>query len=169
MKYYQGIYKPKNPEKYRGNASNIVYRSGWEKACFVWCDKNPNIVEWSSEEIVIPYLYEVDRKYHRYFVDLKIKTKGGDIILIEIKPKKETEPPKGSKKTKRYVTEGLNYVKNMNKWEAAEKYAKKKGWKFQIWTEETLQKMGILKTVGKVPGKLKPLRRPKKKPKKRAK
>ena len=69
---YSGRYSIKNASKYKGDANNIIYRSLWEKAVFQWCDKNPKVKQWSSEEIVIPYYYEVDKKYHRYFVDVKI-------------------------------------------------------------------------------------------------
>ena len=43
-------------------------------------------------------------------------------------------PPRGQKRTKQYIAEGLNYIKNMNKWEAANEYAKDRGWEFQVWT-----------------------------------
>ena len=150
---YSGRYTIKNASKYKGDAANIIYRSLWEKAVFQWCDKNPKVKHWSSEEIVIPYYYEVDKKYHRYFVDMKIVFED-KTLLVEIKPEKETVPPAGPKRTKRYVTEGLTYVKNMNKWEAANEYARDRGWEFQVWTEKTLQEMKLL--TKPVPGKLKP-------------
>ena len=79
-------------------------------------------------------------------------------ILVEIKPAKETEPPTGEKRTKRYINEGLTYIKNMNKWEAANDYAKDRGWEFQIWTEKTLEEMKLLPKS--MPGKIKkPLKR----------
>ena len=133
---YSGRYKVKNPDKYRGDHTNVVYRSLWEKHAFKWCDENSGVIEWSSEETIIPYLYEVDKKYHRYFVDLMIKTKDGKTWLIEIKPDKETKIPTGQRRTKRYINESLTYVKNMNKWEAAQEYAKDRGWHFAIWTEK---------------------------------
>lgn len=141
---YKGKYKPKHPSKYKGDFTNIVYRSMWERHCFKWCDENPAVKSWSSEEVVIPYFYEVDKKYHRYFMDLKITFKNGQTILVEIKPDKETKPPEfKGRKTKRYINEGLTYVKNMNKWAAAQNYAADRGWGFQIWTEHTLEQMGI--------------------------
>jgi hypothetical protein len=140
---YSGKFKPKNVNKYRGDYTKIVYRSLWERHCFKWCDLNKDIKGWSSEETVVPYFYEVDKKYHRYFIDLKITFKDGKTILVEIKPDKETRPPTGAKRTKKYISEGLTYVKNMNKWEAANKFAKDRNWDFQIWTEHTLHDMGI--------------------------
>jgi hypothetical protein len=124
----------------------------WERQCFAWCENNSEIKEWSSEEIVVPYYYEVDKKYHRYFIDLKITFNNGKTILVEIKPEKETAPPKRPDKTKRYLNEALTYVKNQNKWQAANEFAKDRGWEFQIWTEKTLEKMNIL------PKALKPLK-----------
>ena len=112
---YSGKYKITNKEKYRGDPTKVVYRSLWEKHCFKWCDSSAEILEWSSEEIIVPYFYEVDRKYHRYFPDLKIKMSSGKVYLIEIKPDKETRPPEGKRKTKQYITEGLTYIKNENK------------------------------------------------------
>ena len=158
---YSGKYKVKNISKYRGDPDKIVYRSSWEKACFNWCDQNPDIKYWSSEEVVVPYKYDVDKKYHRYFVDLKIGYNDGRTILVEIKPDKETAPPKRPDKSKRYIGEALTYVKNMNKWEAANSFAKDRGWEFQIWTEKTLREMKILKALKPLKP-LKPYRKRKK-------
>jgi len=160
MKTYSGKYRIKHRSKYQGDADNIIYRSGWEARCFSWCDNNPSIKKWSSEEIVIPYLYEVDKRYHRYFVDLKIMFKDGKTVLVEIKPEIQTAPPKYTgRKTKRYINEGMTYIKNMNKWKAAENFAKDRDWEFQIWTEKTLRSMGILPKQLKALKKMPPLKR----------
>ena len=141
---YSGRYKVKNKSKYKGDADNVVFRSLWERNAFKWCDTSDIVKEWVSEEVVIPYLYEVDKRYHRYYVDLKITFKNKETWLIEIKPKKETRPPEyPGRKTRRYITEGITYVRNQNKWKAAEQFAKDRGWRFAIWTEDTLEKMGI--------------------------
>ena len=154
---YSGYYKVKNPKKYKGDFTNVIYRSLWEKSVFMWCDVNPKVKGWSSEEIIIPYYYEADKRYHKYFPDVKIIFED-KTLLIEIKPEKETLPPTGPKRTKRYINEGFTYIKNMNKWEAAESYCKDRKWQFQIWTEKTLQEMGLL--TKPVPGKIKkPLKR----------
>ena len=160
---YSGRYKVKNRSKYKGDPDKVIFRSMWERHCFKWCDNNPEVKGWSSEETVIPYFYEVDKKYHRYFMDLKIIYKSGKTTLVEIKPDKETRPPTfNGRKTKRYITEGMTYVKNMNKWEAAKKYADDNGYGFEIWTENTLKKMGLLPNPKKTIKPLKPLK-PKKK------
>ena len=57
---YKGRYRPSNPKKYKGNPSNIVYRSLWERKFMVYCDNHTKILEWGSEEIIIPYLSPVD-------------------------------------------------------------------------------------------------------------
>lgn len=154
---YQGKYKVINPAKYKGDPSNVIYRSMWERYCFKWLDTNPNIKEWSSEEVVVPYFFEVDKKYHRYFVDLKYTTIDGKTFLIEVKPDKQTRAPVGKKRTKQYVNEAVTYVQNQCKWQAATTYAKDRGWVFQVWTEHTLYDLGImpkpLKPLPKLPKK----------------
>ena len=125
---YKGRFKITKPEKYIGDYTNVVYRSLWERNAFRWCDEATSVKSWSSEEVVIPYYYEVDKKYHRYFMDLKIVLESGKTVLVEIKPFKETKPPTGNRRTKRYITEGFTYVKNQNKWEAAAEYAADRGW-----------------------------------------
>ena len=141
---YKGRYKIKNPDKYLGNPTNVIFRSLWERNTFRWCENNPKVRAWSSEEIVVPYKCKVDNKLHRYFVDLYVEMSNGQTILVEIKPKKETLPPKQPKrKTKKFLNEVITFSKNQDKWEAADQYARHKGWKFQVWTEETLKNLGI--------------------------
>ena len=156
---YSGRYTVKNPKKYKGDHTQVVYRSLWEKHAFKWCDNNSDIVEWSSEEVVIPYLYEVDKRYHRYFMDLKIKFRNGKTVLVEIKPDKETRPPEGQRRTKRYINEAFTYIKNQNKWDAAHEYAQDRGWEFWIWTEKNEPLKSIIPKSTK---QLKPFKRKKK-------
>lgn len=164
---YKGKYKPVNPQKYKGDVTNIIYRSMWERYCFHWLDHNPQIKEWSSEEVVIPYYYDVDKQYHRYFVDLKYTTVEGRTFIIEVKPLKETEPPKRPDKSKRYITESLTYIKNQCKWKAAREYAADRNWTFDVWTEKTLTSMGIMPKQSDKPltplKPMKPFRKPAKK------
>ena len=141
---YKGRYKVKNPDKYNGDPANIVYRSGWERSAFKWLDGNYSIKSWASEEFYVPYICATDKKPHRYFVDLWYMTNEGEQFIIEIKPKKETIPPKNpGHRTRRFMTESLTYVKNQSKWQAAEAYANARGWKFAIWTEDVMKGMGI--------------------------
>lgn len=138
-KYLQGIFKPKNKEKYRGDINTITYRSQIEFAYMRKLDQDTNIISWSSEEYFIPYISPLDGKYHRYFVDLlierKIDNNTTEVVLIEIKPKSQTIPPVKKKSEKRYLKETIEYNINQAKWDAAKKIANKKGWKFEILTE----------------------------------
>lgn len=145
---YSGRYIVQKPEKYEGDPTKVFYRSLWERQAFKWCEANSQVVSWSSEETVIPYRCKTDNKIHRYFVDLKIRLANGTIYLIEIKPKKETAPPKQpARKTKKYISEVMTYAKNSSKWEAAQEYCMSRGWQFTIWTEDTLKSFGI-KLIG---------------------
>lgn len=142
-KHYKGFYTPSHPEKYKGKKDVIIYRSSWELRFMRYCDTHSNILEWSSEEIIIPYVSPIDGKMHRYFVDfyVKVRNKTGDIekLLVEIKPKKFTKPPVKKKRvTKTYLSEIKQWGINKAKWDAAVKYANKKGMKFIIMTEDTL-------------------------------
>jgi len=148
---YSGKFRPKNPHKYDGNVDDIIFRSLWERQVMRWADENPKVVKWNSEEVIIPYLCETDNKIHRYFMDFKIQFNNDEIFLIEVKPKKRTEPPKKPKRqTKRFLSESLTFVKNKSKWKAAKQYANKHGMKFVIWTEDTLKQLGIKITNEKV-------------------
>jgi hypothetical protein len=140
---YKGKYQPSFPQKYKGNTTNIVYRSLWERKFMVYCDTNENILEWGSEEIALPYRSPIDNKIHRYFPDFYIKTKesNGEVkkYLIEIKPKKQTvEPIPQKRKTKGYIYEVYEYVKNQAKWKAAEEFCKDRQWVFKVLTEQDL-------------------------------
>jgi len=139
---YKGIYKPS--KKYSGNPHNVVYRSLWERQTFIWCDQNPEVVSWSSEEVIIPYKSVIDGKIHRYYMDLKIIFENELTLLVEIKPKSQTKKPERKNKTlRKYIQEVKTWGVNASKWDAAYKYAKRKGWKFQIWTEKELNALGI--------------------------
>lgn len=145
-KFKQGFFKPKYPEKYRGDVTEIVYRSSWELNLFVWLDNHRDVEWWNSECTVIQYTDPLDtNKKRRYFPDVLLRKTNGETILIEVKPDKETKQPdrdngfyKNGKPKKTYVTESLTYVKNRAKWAAAEAYCAKKGWKFVILTEYDL-------------------------------
>lgn len=143
--FKQGFFKPKNPKKYIGDPTNIVYRSGWEKRVMESLDDNLSVIRWSSEEIAIPYVSPVDNKVHRYFVDFYVEATGRDgetkIMLLEVKPAGQTkQPDKPKRTTKRYITEVMTYGINQAKWDAAKKYCDKKGWEFKIITEQELFK-----------------------------
>lgn len=143
--YKQGKFTPKFPQKYIGDPTNIVFRSGWERRVMQSLDENTLIVRWASEEVVIPYISPIDNRPHRYFVDFYVEAKQPDgsirKILIEVKPAAQTKPPKTPKrKTKRYITEVMTWGVNEAKWKAAQEYCLDRGWEFQIITEADLFK-----------------------------
>jgi len=140
---YSGKFQPSYPRKYKGDPTNIIYRSLWERRFMVYCDLNENILEWGSEEIALPYRSPIDNRIHRYFPDfyIKVKESSGQIkkYIIEIKPKKQTiEPEVKKRKTKSYIYEVYEYAKNQAKWKAAEEFCKDRLWEFKVLTEEDL-------------------------------
>jgi hypothetical protein len=140
---YKGKYQPSFPKKYKGDPTNIVYRSLWERTFMKYCDTNENILEWFSEEIAVPYRSPIDNKIHRYFPDfyIKVKESNGSIkkYIIEIKPKKQTiEPQVQKRKTKGYIYEVYEYAKNQAKWKAAEEWCADRGYEFKVLTEDDL-------------------------------
>lgn len=141
--FHKRKYTPIHAEKYAGDPTNIFMRSSWETRFALWCDNNPNVIKWVSEEIVIPYRCPTDNKIHRYFVDFKIQIKTKDdtikTYLIEVKPAKQVVPPVfPGRKTQRYLTESMMFIKNQAKWAAARIYAADRKWEFKIITEKEL-------------------------------
>ena len=140
---YKGKFRPSNSSKYKGDPTNIIYRSLWERKFMVYCDKNQNILEWGSEELALPYRSPIDGRIHRYFPDfyIKVKESTGQIkkYLIEVKPKRQTvEPAVQKRKTKQYIYEVVEYAKNQAKWKAAKEFCKDRLWEFKIITEDDL-------------------------------
>ena len=140
---YKGKYYPSFPRKYKGDPTNIIYRSLWERKFMVYCDKNQNILEWASEEIAIPYRSPIDNRVHRYFPDfyMKVKEMNGKIkrYMIEVKPSKQTKPPtKPKRQTKGYIREAYEYAKNQAKWKMAREFCADRQWEFKVVTEKEL-------------------------------
>lgn len=141
---FKGRFKPKNPEKYKGDANKIIYRSSWEQRFMRYCDDNPNITRWASEEFSIPYRSPLDGKLHRYFPDFwveVVKKDSGNVeyMVIEVKPKNQCTPPeRGKKQMRTYIKEVARWGVNDSKWKAAEDFCIDRGWKFVIFTEDDL-------------------------------
>ena len=140
---YKGKYYPSFPRKYKGDPTNIIYRSLWERKFMVYCDNNQNILEWASEEIAIPYRSPIDNRVHRYFPDfyMKVKEMNGKIkrYMIEVKPSKQTKPPtKPKRQTKGYIREAYEYAKNQAKWKMAREFCADRQWEFKVVTEKEL-------------------------------
>lgn len=138
----KGRFRPKNPQKYKGDPNNIIYRSTWEIKVMNYLDDNPNVIWWGSEELPIPYFNPIDKRKHRYFPDFiaKMRKSDGTVMtyVIEVKPEKQTQPPTQKRKTKTYLQEAVTYEINKAKWYAAEEFCKDHGWQFQILTEKHL-------------------------------
>lgn len=140
---YKGRFIPKNPKKYKGDPTNIIYRSLWELRVMKWLDEKESVIQWASEEIAIPYISPEDGRYHRYFPDFLVKMQGPNgqtkVVMLEVKPKHQTkEPVKKKKITKQYIREVVEYGKNQAKWKAAREYCADNGYEFIIITEDHL-------------------------------
>jgi hypothetical protein len=137
MAYYnQGIFQPKAPQKYVGTLP-ITYRSSWELTFMNTCDQHPNVLQWASESIKIPYLSPMDGRWHNYIPDFlivyvdKAGKKHGE--LIEIKPLSQSVLEKAkSKKDKAAL------ILNQAKWQAAQDFCRKQGLTFRVMTEQQL-------------------------------
>ena len=114
----------------------------------VFFDLHDSIIQWGSEEVVVPYFWELDGRMHRYFPDfiVAMKTRNGvQKMMIEVKPYCQTiEPKKTSRKReKTFLNEVETYTKNKAKWKAAEQYCKERGWFFRIITENEIFKSKV--------------------------
>lgn len=141
---WKGLFNPKNPSKYKGDLTKIVYRSRWELMYMGKLDLDENVISWGSETIVVPYRSPLDNRIHRYFVDFIVTTINKEGVkkttLIEIKPYSQTMEPKrpNSKMTRKFITEAKAWSVNKAKWEACKVFCEPRGWDFQILTEREL-------------------------------
>ena len=142
---YHGRFFPKRPDKYSGDLSKIVFRSAWERTFMEHCETHDDVLQWSSEELSIPYYLPGDGRWHRYYPDfvLQVKEITGAIRvwMVEIKPSKQLSPPKikpHMKANKRLLREVHEYAKNQAKWPAAKAFCDTKQWKFVVLTEKEL-------------------------------
>lgn len=129
-KFSQGVFKPRNPQKYVGTGK-IIYRSSWENAFMNFCDNNSHILEWASEPLRIPYRNPLTGKQTTYVPDflIRYRDKNNTIRteLIEIKPEDQTYLKEGMNSRQRAVI-ALNHAK----WEMARKWCKQQGLVFRI-------------------------------------
>lgn len=144
-KTLQGKFRPRNPEKYKGNAGGIIYRSSWELNFCKWCDQNKNVIWWQSEEKRIPYFDPVRMKTRTYFPDFYLAIKGEDGTireeLVEIKPQRQVDGPSKTpkRKTQSWVNEVYTYATNTAKWEAANEWCEDRGINFRLLTEKNIK------------------------------
>jgi len=139
--FRQGRFLPKNLEKYKGNSRNVIYRSSWEKRIMAFFDESTNIEWWNSEGLIVPYMNPIDKKMHSYYPDFVFMNKKNDVYMVEVKPFNETLPPKN--RSRNYKTQAITYIINQSKWKQAKEFCEKQNWKFLVWTEKEMKKMGI--------------------------
>ena len=142
---YKGRFKPRNPEKYKGNPDSIIYRSLWELKLMRYLDLHSDILEWASEEFHIPYISPVDKRPHRYFPDFWLRKKSPEgkveTFVIEVKPAKESKLPvftEGKKISRGQKRDIIAYAINQAKWKAAEEFCADRKWQFKVFTEKEL-------------------------------
>ena len=108
-----------------------------------YLDAHPDVVQWASEELIIPYRSPLDNQVHRYFPDFWVKKRlsngNYEVVVIEVKPLKQTREPIPSKKmNKQYLREVATWAINQAKWKAAQSYCDDRNWKFMMMTEQDL-------------------------------
>ena len=137
MRYVQGKFTLKNPEKYMGGRTP-TYRSSWEFAFMRFCDLHPSVSNWASESIKIPYRNPLTGKQTIYVPDffiVYVDAKGKKHVeLIEVKPKNQAV----KEKTGRSMKNKAHWVLNQAKWEAARAYCKQQGILFRVVTEDDI-------------------------------
>ena len=134
---YKGRFKPQNSKKYKGDPSNIIYRSTWELRVMKYLDTQPKVEWWASEEMFVRYRSPIDEKIHRYYPDFVVKTKE-KTFMLEVKPFHQAQKPKQKRKTKKFLQEAATYAVNQQKWRAADIFCQEHGWLFKIVTEKDL-------------------------------
>lgn len=167
-KYHGGNYIPKYKDKVLklNNQGGIYYRSSWEKKIITWLDNKPEIVQWGSECLRIPYqMTHVNEgtmkiKEHSYYPDFfyQIKLSNGSIksVVAEVKPKADYNDAimfsEGKFDIPQNITlkklQSLEYrfkmgQKNYEKWQTMIKWCDLKGYDFIIITEDTLKKFNL--------------------------
>jgi hypothetical protein len=137
-RFQQGYINPNSCKKLFESVKNqpIIYRSSWERRFISWCESCKKVKYWGSECICIKYHNPIDRKQHRYYPDFVVQLEDGTVMIIEIKPKNQTQIPdcENSWATKTYAV-------NSAKWTEIKKRCDEKGYKFCILTEKTIAKL----------------------------
>jgi hypothetical protein len=134
----KGLYTPKLPQKYIGDVSKIRFMSSWELRFFRFCDGNPHIVRWASEEIAIPYYNPVKQRMANYYPDIYMEVlKPGDTtptkMLVEIKPNKDFQLT-----NKSTTYDKVMMVINEAKWKSAKAFCDQHGIIFKVVSETNL-------------------------------
>ena len=143
-RFARGKFSFKNKQKYVGTKTP-TYRSGWEHAFMRLCDEHPNVYQWASESIRIPYRHPLSGKYTIYVPDFFIvymdKEGRKHAELVEVKPKSQmTMENAGRSHAKK-----KQVIINQAKWEAANAYARQHKIRFRVVSEEQLFHQGTRK------------------------
>ena len=135
-KFHKSLYVVKNKEKYIGRKTPVC-RSSWESTFCMFLDNHPNVLQWASESIRIPYRDPLTNKEKGYFPDffmIYVDAEGNKHAeIIEIKPANQT----GQKKTKSAIN-NAQIIKNHAKWQSCLAYCAKNGLHFRLITEHEL-------------------------------
>lgn len=135
-KYAQGKYIVKNREKYVGR-KEPTYRSSWEFTFMLFCDNNPNVIQWASEPFMVPYRNPFTGRNTIYVPDFMMvyidRNQQKHAEVIEVKPTKEV-----SMENARSVRDRAAAALNMAKWAAAQQFCKNYDMKFRVVTEHDI-------------------------------
>jgi hypothetical protein len=130
----KGLYTPLNPEKYLGDPRKIRFLSSWELRFCNFCDTNPNVIAWGSEEFRVKYFNPIKKKVCDYIPDFifKYRDTTGNIVteVIEVKPLKQSVL-----KSNMSTYDKVSLVINHAKWTAAKAMCDAAGIKFRVITE----------------------------------
>jgi hypothetical protein len=105
-----------------------------------FCDKNPNVLKWGSEEFKIPYMNPIKKKICSYYPDfiVKYKDRNGNVLteVIEIKP--ACQDPSRVRKKKPSTYDTVQMVINQAKWTSAKAFCESHGIRFRVLTEKEM-------------------------------
>ena len=138
-KFAKDEFTPKNPQKYVGKYP-IIYRSSWEWSMMRTFDDHPDVVQWSSETVSIPYRNPLTGKWSMYIPDFMVLYADRDgnqhCEMIEVKPLKEVPGFDGKVNQRTKLVQAINQAK----WSAAMAFCKKRGIHFRVATEDQIFK-----------------------------
>lgn len=132
-RYTQGVIDPKTCRKlYEGVKNDIIkYQSALELQFIRYCEACSTIRYWANEPMAIKYYSRLDKGIHEYYPDFIIESTSGEKTIVETKPHEQAVKPG--------VTASLwlkqQWIKNVDKWKAAQKFAEEHDMKFIIVTE----------------------------------
>jgi len=137
-RFNQGYINPNSCKKLFESLRNqpIIYRSSWEKRFMIWCESCKSVKHWGSECTCIHYYNPVDQKQHRYYPDFVVEMNDGTIMIVEIKPMSQTEPPDVDN-----AWAQRTFAVNQAKWSTIKRLCEEKGYKFCILTENTINRL----------------------------